>query len=109
MQYCRRYGSQWEYEVRTAGGPWPPPQQKSNAIFGLIVALLFLGVGFLQVIFHLHTMRMRKIRNAHNSLEREYQRVRYGAHTKSNQFIIDNFEDFIKDRNEYLISDCNDS
>lgn len=106
--YCRRYESQWEYEVRTAGGPWPPPQQKPHVGFGLIVACLLLSIGILQFIFNLYIMRIRRITNVHNSLEHDYRRVRHGAHTRSNQFTIDNLEEVLKEQNEYLISDCSD-
>ncbi|GAB1866854.1 DnaJ-like protein 60 [Camponotus japonicus] len=41
----RQYGSQWEYEVRAAGGPWPPPKQNPNAYFGHLIAFLFLTLG----------------------------------------------------------------
>ncbi|XP_072765270.1 dnaJ-like protein 60 isoform X2 [Anoplolepis gracilipes] len=42
----RQYGSQWEYEIRTAGGPWPPPQQDPSAYFGRLMSFLIFGLGY---------------------------------------------------------------
>ncbi|CAL1676993.1 unnamed protein product [Lasius platythorax] len=100
----RQYGSQWEYEVRSAGGPWPPPQQEPNASFGRLMAFLFLGLGLVQMYFMFYSIQMRKIvifRN--NQLENEYQQTRYVAHNKSNdsRYVIENINS-AEDLNEYL-------
>lgn len=82
--YYRQYGSRWEYEVRTAGGPWPPPDQKPNTPFGLVVALLFFGMGLFQFFFMLHSMRVRKQCHLRSiRLQREYQKTRDLVYTKS--------------------------
>jgi len=104
--YCRQYRSQWEYEVRTAGGPWPPPQQKSNPYFGLIIALVFFGLGLLQVVFMLYSMKVRKagaLRSAR--IEYEYQQIRNAARIRTNnQFSIKDFNS-IEDLDKYLTKD----
>lgn len=103
--HCRRYGSRWEYEVRTAGGPWPPPQQKPNAYFGLLIALVFFGLGLLQTIFMFYSLNVRKkviLQNAR--IENEYQRIRDSARVKANQFALKNLES-LEDLNEYLTKD----
>ncbi|XP_012228667.1 dnaJ homolog subfamily C member 4-like [Linepithema humile] len=100
-----QYGSQWEYEVRTAGGPWPPPQQKPNAYFGLVIALLLFGLGLVPAFFMFHSMRVRNIVRLHDAqLEQEYQRIRGVARTKSNSLVIENLNS-IKDLNDYLARD----
>ncbi|KAL6439484.1 hypothetical protein ACFW04_003951 [Cataglyphis niger] len=99
-----QYGSRWEYEVRTAGGPWPPPQQKPNANFGRIIALLIFGLGLVHFIFMVYSIRMKKIVSLRNNqLENEYQRTRNVALSKSNdsQYIIENINS-AKDLDEYL-------
>ncbi|XP_071562022.1 dnaJ homolog subfamily C member 4 [Temnothorax nylanderi] len=120
LKYCRynpsytyhsqntQYGSQWEYEVRTAGGPWPPSQQKPNAFFGLLIALVFCGLGLLQLIFMLYTIKVRKIVTLRNArIENEYQQIRNSAHTRTNQFVIKNINS-AEDLNEYLTKDSNE-
>ncbi|TGZ38114.1 DnaJ-like protein 60 [Temnothorax longispinosus] len=105
---CRQYGSQWEYEVRTAGGPWPPSQQKPNAFFGLLIALVFCGLGLLQLIFMFYTIKVRKIVTLRNArIENEYQQIRNSAHTRTNQFVIKNINS-AEDLNEYLTKDGNE-
>lgn len=109
MYYCSQYGSRWEYEVRTAGGPWPPPQQKPNAHFGRVMAFLFLGLGLVHFIFMVYSIRMKKIVNLRNNeLENEYQQTRNVAYNKSNdsQYVIENINS-AKDLNEFLDKDSN--
>lgn len=104
MYCCSQYGSRWEYEVRTAGGPWPPPQQKPNANFGRIIALLIFGLGVVHFIFMVYSIRMKKIVSLRNNqLENEYQQARNVARSKSNdsRYIIENINS-AKDLNEYL-------
>lgn len=103
--YCfRQYGSQWEYEVRAAGGPWPPPKQNPNAYFGHLIAFLFLTLGLVHFIFMFHSLKIRKILILQNSeLEYKYQEIRSIAHSKSNnkQYIIENINS-AKELSEYL-------
>ncbi|XP_011687432.1 PREDICTED: dnaJ homolog subfamily C member 4-like isoform X2 [Wasmannia auropunctata] len=100
-----QYGSQWEYEVRAAGGPWPPPPNKPNALFGLLIALACIGLGLLQAIFFLYSMNVRKrviLRNA--KIENEYQQIRDSARNPDDQFFVKDFNS-VEDFNEYLIKD----
>lgn len=102
--YCfRQYGSRWEYEVRTAGGPWPPPQQNPNAYFGHLMAFLFLTLGLIHFIFMYHSLKVRKLLALQNNeLENEYQEIRKIAHSKSNnQYIIENINS-AKEFSKYL-------
>lgn len=102
----RKYGSQWEYEVRTAGGPWPPPKQKPNAYFGLIIVLACFGLGLLQIIFMLYSMRVRKIvALRHARIEYEYQQIRNAARIKTNN--LKNLNS-VEDLNKYLTEDSNE-
>lgn len=102
---CRHYTSRWEYEVRKAGRPWPPPNQKSNGNLGLVVALLFFGLGMFQLFFLLHSMKVRKLMLLRNiQIEREYQRTRMQAKKKS----IHELET-ATDLNEYLTEDNSQS
>jgi len=102
---CRQYSSQWEYEVRTAGGPWPPPPpQTPNKYFGLLIALTFVGLGLLQLVFMLYSIKIRKITLRHTLIENKYKQIRKSAHIKSNKFSIKDLnteEDF----NEYLTAE----
>ncbi|XP_018365851.1 PREDICTED: dnaJ homolog subfamily C member 4-like [Trachymyrmex cornetzi] len=98
-----QYSNRWEYEVRTAGGPWPPPPPpKPNENFGLLVALVFTGLGLLQFAFILYSMKIRKIvALRHTLIENEYKQIRESAHIKANTFSINDLnseEDF----KEYL-------
>lgn len=105
IHYCRQYGSQWEYEVRTAGGPWPPPQQKPNAYFGILIALACFGLGLLQVIFMFYSIKIRKtviLRNAR--IEYEYQQIRDLALIKNNKYALKDLNS-VEDFNEYLTKD----
>ncbi|XP_011632924.1 dnaJ-like protein 60 [Pogonomyrmex barbatus] len=98
------YRSQWEYEVRTAGGPWPPPPHKPNKYFGLLVAFTCFALGFLQIVFMFYSMSVRgrvNLRNAH--IAYEYQRIRDAANTKSNLAIKD--LNSTENLNEYLSKD----
>ncbi|XP_070171554.1 dnaJ homolog subfamily C member 4 [Polyergus mexicanus] len=104
-----KYGSQWEYEVRTAGGPWPPPQQKPNTHFGRVMALLFLGLGLVHFIFMAYSIRMKKIVNPRNNeLGNEYQQTRNVAHNKSNdsRHVTENINS-VKDLDKFLDKDSN--
>ncbi|KYQ58227.1 hypothetical protein ALC60_02647 [Trachymyrmex zeteki] len=84
----RQYSSQWEYEVRTAGGVWPPPPQKPNEYFGLLVALMCVGLGLLQFIYIYYT-KVKKIAALRNTLiENEYKQIRESARNKANEFSI---------------------
>ncbi|XP_018318065.1 dnaJ homolog subfamily C member 4 isoform X1 [Mycetomoellerius zeteki] len=83
-----QYSSQWEYEVRTAGGVWPPPPQKPNEYFGLLVALMCVGLGLLQFIYIYYT-KVKKIAALRNTLiENEYKQIRESARNKANEFSI---------------------
>ncbi|XP_018051682.1 PREDICTED: dnaJ homolog subfamily C member 4-like [Atta colombica] len=100
-----QYSSQWEYEVRTAGGPWPPPPpQTPNKYFGLLIALTFVGLGLLQLVFMLYSIKARKITLRHTLIENKYKQIRKSAHIKSNKFSIKDLnteENF----NEYLTAE----
>lgn len=99
----RQYGSQWEYEVRTAGGPWPPPQREPNAYFGLLIALACFGLGLFQFIFMFYSMKVRKIvilRNA--QIEYEYQQIRDSALIKNSNHSALKDINSIEDLDEYL-------
>ncbi|XP_012524194.1 dnaJ homolog subfamily C member 4 [Monomorium pharaonis] len=98
-----RYGSQWEYEVRTAGGPWPPPPQKPNEYFGLLIALACFGLGLLQVSFMLYSIKVRKAVILRNTqIEYEYQQIRKAALVRhNNQYTIKDINS-PEDLNEYL-------
>lgn len=78
IYYYRQYKSQWEYEVRTAGGPWPPPPtQKPNTSIGPAIAFLFFGFGLFQLFFILHSMKVRRLNQLQSTrLEHQYQHVR---------------------------------
>lgn len=100
----RQYGSRWEYEVRTAGGPWPPPKQNPNAYFGQLIAFLIFTLGLVHFIFMFHSLKIRKILILQNSeLENKYQKIRSIAHSKSNnnQYIVENINS-AKEFSEYL-------
>jgi len=104
-----QYKSQWEYEVRTAGGPWPPPQQKPNAFFGLLIALVFFGLGLLQVIFMLYSMKVRKIvALRHARIEYEYQQIRKAAHIRSNNRNAIKDLNSLEDLSKYLATDSSE-
>ncbi|XP_018402177.1 PREDICTED: dnaJ homolog subfamily C member 4-like [Cyphomyrmex costatus] len=100
-----QYSSQWEYEVRTAGGPWPPPPQQPNTNFGLLIALGCIGLGLLQLIFIFYSIKVRKIVALRNALiEHKYQQIRESVHIKADKFSIKDLnseEDF----KEYLTED----
>jgi len=103
-----KYGSQWEYEVRTAGGPWPPPQQQPNAYFGLLIALACFGLGLLQIIFMLYSMKVRKIVTLrHARIENDYQQVRDAAPIKTNNFAVKDLNS-VEDLDEYLTKDSSE-
>ncbi|XP_011875952.1 PREDICTED: dnaJ-like protein 60 [Vollenhovia emeryi] len=97
-----QYGSQWEYEVRAAGGPWPPSQKKPDAHFGVLIALACFGLGLLQAVFMMYSINVRKtalLRNAR--IENEYQQIRDSAHIKTSQFAIRDLNS-LENLNEYL-------
>lgn len=102
-----QYESRWEYEIRTAGGPWPPPNQKPNEYFGLMIALFFLGLGLIPTFFMFHSMRVREIVRLRSvQFEREYQQIRDRAHLRNsnesnNRLIIENLNS-LKDLDEYV-------
>ncbi|KAG5325921.1 DNJC4 protein, partial [Acromyrmex heyeri] len=106
-----RYSSQWEYEVRTAGGPWPPPPpQTPNEYFGLLVALACIGLGLLQFVFMFYSMKVRKIvALRHTLIENKYKQIRKSAHIKADKFSIkdlnseENFKKYLtaEDSSEY--------
>ncbi|KYN39138.1 DnaJ like protein subfamily C member 4 [Trachymyrmex septentrionalis] len=98
-----QYSSQWEYEVRTAGGPWPPPPPRPpNEYFGLLVALVCAGLGFLQLFFMLYSMKVRKIvALRHTLIENKYKQIRESARIKNEKFSIKDFNSE-EDLKEYL-------
>ncbi|XP_011145860.1 dnaJ homolog subfamily C member 4-like [Harpegnathos saltator] len=99
----RQYGSRWEYEVRTAGGQWPPPEQKSKPAIGLVIALLFFGMGLFQLFFMLHSMKVRKLNQLRSMrLEHQYkkmQRVVYNQKNNIDQLDATNFDKFVTEDN----------
>lgn len=104
MYCCRQYGSQWEYEVRSAGGPWPPPSQKPNANFGRVIALLVFGLGLVHFLFMFYSMKMRQmVSSRNNQLEIEYQMARNVAQRNSNnsRYAVENINS-VKDLDDYL-------
>ncbi|EZA52846.1 hypothetical protein DMN91_012045 [Ooceraea biroi] len=82
----RQYGSQWEYEVRRAGGPWPPPPNvKPSGYFGLIISLLFLGLGMTQIFFMFHSWRVSRLTILQNDrVKMKYQQIRDAAQARHN-------------------------
>lgn len=104
----RKYGSQWEYEVRTAGGPWPPPEQNPNGYYGFIIALACFGLGLLQIMFMFYSMKVRKIVTLrHARIQNEYQQTLDAARIKTNKFAIKDLNS-VEDLNEYLTKDSSE-
>ncbi|XP_032677753.1 dnaJ homolog subfamily C member 4-like [Odontomachus brunneus] len=84
-QYKSQYQSQWEYEVRTAGGIWPPSStKKPNTSIGLAIALLFFGLGLFQLFFMMHSMKVRKLNQLRSmQLEHQYYHIQKEAHNRT--------------------------
>ncbi|KAL0106031.1 hypothetical protein PUN28_016033 [Cardiocondyla obscurior] len=104
-QYAQ-YGSQWEYEVRSAGGPWPPPQQPKSQL-GFIIAMICFGLGLLQFIVMLYSLKVRKfviLRNA--QIENNYENIRNAERIKTNTSAIKDL-DSLEDLGKYLTEDSN--